>query len=143
MRFETYGYFEISVFSFDRDTTALNHSLKFRKNMVRKIENNSHVTIVNEPTRRSLLKGVGVASVWSTPIVSSIVLPAHAQTSAAICITDRTVGGPLAGNASGATTCQAACEFEAASEGAELCDVREISTGSGTDCSCDLDLPSS
>ena len=94
-------------------------------------------------SRRALLKGVGWASVWSTPIVSSIVLPVHAQTSAAICETDSTVGGPLAGNPSGAATCEAACEFEAASEGAELCDVRETSTGSGTDCSCDLDLPSS
>ncbi|WP_189398575.1 hypothetical protein [Arenicella chitinivorans] len=94
-------------------------------------------------SRRSLLKGVGLGSVWSTPIVSSILLPAHAQTSAAICATDSTVGGPLSGNPSDAATCQAACEFEAASEGAQLCDVREVSTGSGTDCSCDLDLPSS
>jgi len=85
-------------------------------------------------------KALGLASVtllspvWSQPVIKAVVLPAHAQTS--MCITDMTVGGPLAGNASGATTCQAACEAEAA-----LCEVRETPTVTGTDCACDLDLP--
>ena len=31
--------------------------------------------------RRELIKGIGLGSVWSTPVIQSIVLPAHAQTS--------------------------------------------------------------
>lgn len=31
--------------------------------------------------RRSLLKGLAISSVWSVPVVSSIVLPAHGDTS--------------------------------------------------------------
>jgi len=34
-------------------------------------------------SRRSTLKKIGVLSAWSTPIIQSIVLPAHAQTSSA------------------------------------------------------------
>ena len=79
---------------------------------------------------------------WSKPVLSSIVLPAHAQTSANMCMTDTTVGGPLLGNPSGATTCQAACEVEASDRGAQLCDVNEFVDSSGaTQCDCDLDLP--
>jgi len=90
-------------------------------------------------------KALGLASVtllspvWSQPVIKAVVLPAHAQTS--MCVTDMTVGGPLVGNASGATTCQAACEAEAASMNAQLCEVRETPTVTGTDCACDLDLP--
>lgn len=91
--------------------------------------------------RRKLLKGLATVPVWSTPFIGSVLLPAHAQTSVAMCTTDTTVGGPLAGNSSGASTCQAACEAEAASQNAQLCEVRETTTSSGTDCSCDLDLP--
>ncbi len=93
-----------------------------------------------DSSKRNLIKGISVASVWSSPIVTAVVLPAHAQTSM-MCVTDTNVGGPLAGNSSGATSCQAACEFEATSQNAQLCDVRETTTASGTDCSCDLDLP--
>jgi hypothetical protein len=107
------------------------------------MQNNKPDSAVLHNSRRSILKGVALTSAWSVPVISSIVLPAHAQTSAEICETDATVGGPLAGNPSGASTCQAACEFEAASENAQLCEVRETSTGSGTDCACDLDLPTS
>ena len=31
--------------------------------------------------RRKILKGIGVGSAWSTPVIHSVVLPAHAQTS--------------------------------------------------------------
>lgn len=33
-------------------------------------------------TKRDILKGLAVGSVWSTPIASSAILPAHAQTTA-------------------------------------------------------------
>ncbi|RBP48544.1 hypothetical protein [Arenicella xantha] len=92
--------------------------------------------------RRRHLVGISAAAVlsplWSKPLINAVVLPAHAQTS--MCVTDITVGGPLAGNASGATSCQAACDAEASSRGALLCDVRETDTGNGIDCACDLDL---
>jgi len=70
-------------------------------------------------------------------VINAVVLPAHAQTS--MCVTDMTVGGPLSGNASGATTCQTACEAEANSLDAQLCAVRETPTASGVDCACDID----
>ena len=96
----------------------------------------------NNIVRRKVLGLAAVATLsplWVKPVVKSVVLPAHAQTS--MCMTDTTVGGPLAGNASGATSCQAACEFEAQDANAQLCEVRETQTASGTDCACDLDLP--
>ena len=79
-------------------------------------------------------------SEWSKPVIDSVLLPAHAQTSA--CSTETTVGGPLIGHPSGALNCQEACESEAASQSAELCAVSESVDGSGaTQCACDLDLP--
>lgn len=100
-------------------------------------------------SRRQLLGIAGVCgamtlipSRWAEPIVNSIMLPAHAQTSPAMCVTDTTIGGPLLGNPSGAATCQAACEAEANSRGAQLCDVVESVDASGaTQCDCELDLP--
>jgi len=98
--------------------------------------------------RRKLLTFIGAGSMaavaipakWHKPIIDSMVLPAHAQTS--MCVTDTTVGGPLVGNASGATTCQAACEAEAAAVNAQLCSVSETTDATGaTECACDLDLP--
>lgn len=98
--------------------------------------------------RRKLLAVIGIGSLaplavptkWSKPIIDSVILPAHAQTS--MCVTDVTVGGPLIGNASGATTCQAACEAEATAQGAQLCSVTEtVDSGGATQCGCDLDLP--
>lgn len=80
------------------------------------------------------------ASVWSKPSINAIILPAHAQTST-MCMADTTIGEPLAGNPSGATSCQAACDAEANDRNAQLCEVRKTPTSSGTDCSCDLDLP--
>lgn len=77
------------------------------------------------------------APIWLKPVINTVILPAHAQTS--MCVTDMTVGGPLAGNASGATSCQAACEVEAADLNAQLCEVRETTTATGTDCACDID----
>ena len=78
---------------------------------------------------------------WSKPIIDSVILPAHAQTSV-LCVTDVTVGGPLIGHPSGAATCQAACEAEAAAQSAQLCSVTETVDSLGaTQCGCDLDLP--
>ena len=91
----------------------------------------------------SLLGGaVASQEVWVRPVVSAIVLPSHAQTSPAMCVVDATVGGPLAGHPSGASTCQAACEAEAADQGAELCDVVEsVDASNAIQCECSLDLP--
>jgi len=92
--------------------------------------------------RRKLLTVTVIATaspLWAKPVINAVVLPAHAQTG--MCVTDMTVGGPLAGNASGADNCQAACEFEAESRDAQLCTVEEVTTPNGIDCSCDLDLP--
>lgn len=99
--------------------------------------------------RRKLITAIGIGSIaslaapskWSKPIVDAVILPAHAQTSM-MCVTDTTVGGPLVGNASGATTCQAACEAEATAQSAQLCAVTEtLDSGGATICGCDLDLP--
>jgi hypothetical protein len=99
--------------------------------------------------RRKLITAIGIGSIaslvapskWSKPIVDAVILPAHAQTSM-MCVTDTTVGGPLIGNASGATTCQAACEAEATAQSAQLCAVTEtLDSGGATICGCDLDLP--
>lgn len=101
-----------------------------------------------QANRRHLLVVIGIGALaplavptkWSKPIIESVILPAHAQTS--MCVTDTTVGGPLIGNASGASTCQAACEAEANSQGAQLCNVTEtIDSGGATQWACDLDLP--
>ena len=98
--------------------------------------------------RRQLLAVLGGGSIvaataptsWVKPVISSVVLPAHAQTS--LCSPDATVGGPLLGHPSGATTCQAACEYEATSLSAELCSVTEtLNPSSEVQCSCELDLP--
>lgn len=75
-------------------------------------------------------------SQWTQPVVKSVVLPAHAQTS---CQEVTTVGGPLIGNPSGATSCQAACEAEADTQDALLCAVNETTTPTGVECACDLD----
>lgn len=102
--------------------------------------------------RRKLLSLIGVSGIaaaavpssWVTPAINAVVLPAHAQTSEApaMCETDSQAGGPLIGNASGATTCQEACEAEAAAQGAELCAVTETQDAMGdTQCGCDLDQP--
>lgn len=101
-------------------------------------------------TRRKIFLSVGVTvptlavipKQWSKPVIDSVLLPAHAQTSAAMCVTDSSIGGPLLGNPSGAATCQAACEAEATAQSAQLCAVTETVDGSGaTQCGCDLDLP--
>jgi hypothetical protein len=99
--------------------------------------------------RRKLITAIGIGSIaslvapskWSKPIVDAVILPAHTQTSM-MCVTDTTVGGPLIGNASGATSCQAACEAEATAQSARLCAVTEtLDSGGATICGCDLDLP--
>ncbi|MBT8116096.1 MAG: hypothetical protein KJP04_11975 [Arenicella sp.] len=96
--------------------------------------------------RRKLLSLIGITGIaagsvptaWVTPVINSVVLPAHAQTS--VCVTDTQVGGPLIGHPSGATTCQAACEDEATTQNALLCDVSETTdASSATICGCDLD----
>lgn len=91
-------------------------------------------------SKRTLL-GFGVAAVlspvWVKPVVTAVILPAHAQTS--MCVTDTTIGGPLSGAPGNPASCQVACETEATNRGAQLCEVRETITASGTDCACDLD----
>ncbi|GHA18240.1 hypothetical protein GCM10008090_29770 [Arenicella chitinivorans] len=92
-------------------------------------------------TRRALFglaTTAALAPLWAKPVVNTIVLPAHAQTS--VCVTDTTVGGPLAGAPDNPPNCQVACEAEAARENALLCEVRETPTDSGTDCACDIDV---
>ena len=98
--------------------------------------------------RRKLITAIGIGSVaslaaptkWTKPVIDAVILPAHAQTS--MCVTDTTIGGPLIGNPSGATSCQAACEAEALAQNAQLCLVTETVDSSGaTQCGCDLDLP--
>lgn len=87
------------------------------------------------------VSAVAMPSKWSKPLVDAVILPAHAQTSA-MCMTDATVGGPLLGNPSSAATCQAACEAEAASQNAQLCNVTETVDAMGaTQCGCEIDLP--
>lgn len=105
--------------------------------------------ITQNADRRKLLGVIGVGSVsaaampstWTKPLIDAVVLPAHAQTSEIeMCMSNTSVGGPLIGNASGADNCQAACEAEATSQNAELCDVTESTDASGaTQCRCDLE----
>lgn len=102
-------------------------------------------------TRRKLVLTLAVPAAtltvmpnrWTKPVIDAVILPAHAQTSQAnACMTDTSIGGPLLGNPSGAATCQAACEAEATSQGAQLCNVIETTDSAGaTQCGCDLDLP--
>ena len=99
--------------------------------------------------RRKLLLAFGTTGIvaagmapkkWSTPVINSVVLPAHAQTS--ICVTDTTRAGPLIGHPSGAMNCADACDSEATSLSGQLCNVEETVDGMGaTQCSCDIDLP--
>ncbi|MEE9447616.1 MAG: hypothetical protein V3V09_06625 [Arenicellales bacterium] len=92
--------------------------------------------------RRNVLSafilGAG-CSVWVQPIVNAVVLPAHGQTSQ--CITDKVMGGSLQGNPAQADSCQAACEFVAEQQNAQLCLVETTEPATGTQCSCELDLP--
>lgn len=93
--------------------------------------------------RRKALATIGLittSKIWSQPLINIVVLPAHAQTSQ-VCEVDSVVGGPLIGHPSGASNCQDACEFEAELQDAQLCLVETTETSSGTDCSCELDLP--
>ena len=101
----------------------------------------------NKATRRKLLISIGAGGAfantlpahWTRPIVDSVLLPAHAQTS---CNTETQVGGPLIGNASGATNCQDACIAEADDLGVQLCGVSESTdSNDATICACDIDLP--
>ncbi len=104
--------------------------------------------VSKDTQRRKLLTMIGGGSAialaipagWVKPVLSSVVLPAHAQTS--LCTVDTVVGGPLIGHPSGASTCQAACEFEADAESAQLCNVTEsLDSSNAVICSCELDLP--
>ncbi len=46
---------------------------------------------MNSTIRRSILKTIGIGSAWSTPIVSSVMLPAHAATTDDVIVDDITV----------------------------------------------------
>jgi len=102
-------------------------------------ESNNKSTAAQASKRRLLGLGSAVilSPIWSKPLINSVILPAHAQTS--MCVVDMTVGGPLAGNASGAANCQAACEAEADDLNAQLCEVSETTTANGIDCACEID----
>ncbi len=92
--------------------------------------------------RRNLLGAAILGTgchIWSRPVVDTVILPAHAQTS--VCVTDETVGGPIEGNPAQADSCPAACEFVAQQENAQLCLAETTELASGTECSCELDLP--
>ncbi len=108
-------------------------------------ENKTRLTRRKVITRSLVVGGAAayfVPKQWSKPMLDSVILPAHAQTSATMCVTDTTVGGPLLGNPSGATSCQAACQAEADTQSAQLCLVTESVDSSGaTQCDCELDLP--
>jgi len=113
-----------------------------RVTMMSTLKNERAESVVT--SKRSLLRVSAVLTllpVWGKPMVDAVILPAHAQTSAAMCVTDMTVGGPLAGAPGNPATCQAACEAEATRLNAQLCEVRETTTASGTDCACDIDTP--
>lgn len=96
--------------------------------------------------RRKLLGYLGVGGIaacalpaqWTKPIVNSVMLPAHAQTS---CVTDVTFVGNLVGHPSGAANCADACADEAATQGAALCSSTSTGAPGSESCSCDLDLP--
>lgn len=94
-------------------------------------------------TSKRALLGFGTTAllspIWCKPVINAVILPVHAQTSTTMCVTDTTVGGPLSGAPGNPATCQAACETEAMNMNAQLCEVRETETASGTDCACDLD----
>ena len=122
------------------------HSLFTDKDTVQAIMKTKQNDFLERRRLLALMTVGGAASyslptAWVSPIINSVVLPAHAQTSAT-CVTDTQVGGPLIGNASGATTCQAACENEAEARGAQLCLVTEtVDDNNAVQCECDLDLP--
>ena len=93
--------------------------------------------------RRKLL---GIASVgavplaWHTPVVKTVILPAHAETTEPVenCSSPQQVGGPLEGNPFGAESCQEACEAYVEENDLELCAVNEEVIDGSTECTCDV-----
>ena len=80
-----------------------------------------------------------VPAQWSRPLVDSVLLPAHAQTTT--CVTNSRVSGPLLGHPSKAENCQDACEAQAMDQGAQLCEVTETMDDAGAvQCACDLQM---
>lgn len=96
-------------------------------------------------TRRKLLTFLGASGVvlaapvtqWAKPVVNSVMLPAHAQTS---CMVDATFTGNLAGHPSGAANCADACAAEAVTQNATLCSSSSTGAPGSEVCSCDFDL---
>lgn len=120
----------------------MNNQVKTKTNISMKSDNET------TRSRRKVLSMMGAGVLitsampkkWVAPVVNSVMLPAHAQTS--MCVTDVTAGGPLAGHPSGAANCQLACEAEAEAQNAQLCAVEEfVDSSNDTQCDCELDLP--
>lgn len=118
--------------------------------MTDNLNNDLKVSDAKLVSRRKLVTLLGVSGIvvggmperWSRPIINSVLLPAHAQTTGvASCNPDIQIGGPLAGNASGASNCAEACEAEAVTQNGELCGVTESTDATGNViCGCDIDV---
>ena len=95
-------------------------------------------------SRRKLLGITAVGAIplaWHTPVVKSVILPAHAETTETVesCSAPRQVGGQLEGNPYGMESCQEACQAYADENQLELCDVSETISQGKTECTCDVD----
>lgn len=84
-----------------------------------------------------VLTAGAVPLLWQSPIVTSVILPAHATTTDT-CDSVRQVGGPLIGNPYGAESCQEACEAFTADNDLKLCAVSEDDGPGGIQCTCDV-----
>ena len=102
----------------------------------------------NENQRRKLLQGVLLGTLaapavlpsrWSKPLVNAVLLPAHAQTSAAVCNANLTTQGPIEANPFGATNCNDACESSAMEVDAKLCTVESRIIADKEECFCHMD----
>ncbi|MCP3955124.1 MAG: hypothetical protein GY697_23325 [Desulfobacterales bacterium] len=98
--------------------------------------------IPNYRSRRKLFKiaGLGSLVLWHSPVIKSIVLPAHAQTSPVICESNHINGGPLTGNPYGAENCADACQGAAEEVGGQLCATEEITEGADVICHCAIEI---
>lgn len=96
----------------------------------------------NSRLRRKIIKitGFGSVAVWQFPVMKSIVLPAHAQTSSILCESNFTSGGPLIGNPYGAESCTDACQSAAEEVNGQLCAAEEMTEGTDSICHCDIEI---
>ncbi len=80
---------------------------------------------------------------WSKPVVNAVLLPAHAQMSAAVCNANLTTQGPIEGNPFGATNCTDACNSSAMEIDAKLCTVESRIIAGKEECFCNMDTTQS